>query len=76
MQLIVSALKRAAQSGGPLRNDEREEATSMKNATLIAAIGASIGMSTAFTGNGAHWTYQGHPGAAHWTELDQNFLTC
>lgn len=47
----------------------------MKNATLVA-IGASIGMSTAFAGSGAHWTYQGHPGAAHWAELDQNFLTC
>lgn len=49
----------------------------MKNAILIAAtIGASFVTSTACGGNDAHWTYQGHAGAAHWADLDQDFLTC
>ncbi|MBV0881443.1 carbonic anhydrase family protein [Noviherbaspirillum sp. L7-7A] len=33
-------------------------------------------MSTTFAGNGAHWTYWGHAGAAHWAELEQDLLAC
>lgn len=48
----------------------------MKNAILIAAIGTTFATSMALAGDGAHWAYQGHAGAAHWAELDESFLAC
>lgn len=48
----------------------------MKVKLLIALAGAALAAPLALAGAHSHWSYQGHSGAAHWAELDENFKTC
>lgn len=49
----------------------------MKLKMLVAAASAFIAAPSVFAADHhAHWSYEGHGGAAHWAELDENFKTC
>lgn len=48
----------------------------MKAKLLAVALSALIAAPLAVAEKHAHWSYQGHGGAAHWADLDEGFKTC